>query len=197
MIAALGVGIGFGLQEIVADFIGGLIILFERPIRIGDIITVGDKIGEVSKIRIRATTIRDRDGKELLVPNKDFISGHLVNWSLSDSHMRLFIHVGIAYGSDVEQATEILDEIVADHAKVLGDPEPRVMFENFGDNALELSVRFFVGEYRGWRDVVTDLRGDIYKRFTGAGIMMAYPQRDVHLDTDQPIRIVVDPTPTD
>lgn len=196
LIAALGIGIGFGLQEIVADFIGGLIILFERPIRVGDIVTVDDQVGEVSKIRIRATTIRDRDGKELLVPNKNFISGTLVNWSLSDSHMRMFIPVGVAYGSDVEQALEILGKIVADNPSVLKDPEPRVMFENFGDNALELSARFFLGEYHGWRDIVTELRREIYKRFTDAEIVIAFPQRDVHLDTEQPIRIVVDPPPT-
>jgi potassium efflux system protein len=196
LIAALGIGIGFGLQNIVADFIGGLIILFERPIRIGDIVTVGDQVGEVSKIRIRATTIRDRDGKELLVPNKEFVSSTLVNWSLSDSHMRVSVPVGIAYGSDVEQALEILGEIVADNPSVLKDPEPRVMFENFGDNALELSVRCFLGEYRGWRQIVTELRRGIYKRFTDAGIVIAFPQRDVHLDTEQPIRIVVDSPPT-
>jgi len=196
LIAALGIGIGFGLQNIVADFIGGLIILFERPIRIGDIVTVDDQVGEVSKIRIRATTIRDRDGKELLVPNKNFISGTLVNWSLSDSHMRMFISVGVAYGSDVEQALKILGEIVADNPCVLKEPEPRVMFENFGDNALELSTRFFLGEYHGWRDIVTEIRREIYKRFTDAGIVIAFPQRDVHLDTEQPIRIVVDPPPT-
>jgi potassium efflux system protein len=196
LIAALGVGIGFGLQGIVADFIGGLIILFERPIRVGDIVTVGDNVGEVSKIRIRATTIRDRDGKELLVPNKDFISSTLVNWSLSDSHMRITIPVGVAYGSDVEQALKILGEIASDHPRVLEEPEPHVMFENFGDNALELSARCFLAQYLGWRDIATELRREIYKRFTEAGIVIAFPQRDVHFDTEQPIRIVVDQPPT-
>jgi potassium efflux system protein len=196
LIAALGVGIGFGLQEIVANFISGLIILFERPIRVGDVVTIGDNSGEVSKIRIRATTIRDWDGKELLVPNKEFITGQLLNWSLSDSQMRISIPVGIAYGSDVEQALKILGEIVADHPSVLGVPEPTVIFEDFGDNALELSARFFLGEYRGWREIATELRREIYKRFTEAGIVIAFPQQDVHLDSEQPIRIVVDPPPT-
>ncbi len=197
LIAALAVGIGFGLQEIVANFISGLIILFERPIRVGDIVTVGDKDGEVSKIRIRATTIRDFDGKELLVPNKDFITGHLLNWTLTDSNMRIFIPVGIAYGSDVEKALRILGEVVADHSSVLKEPEPRITFEDFGDNALELSLRCFLGKIEGWRRIVTELRRDIYKRFNEAGIVIAFPQRDVHLDSQQPIRIVVDPTPTD
>ena len=110
LVAALGVGIGFGLQEIIANFISGLIILFERPIRVGDVVTVGDKDGTVTKIRIRATTILDFDGKELLVPNKEFITGRLLNWTLSDSNVRLVIPVGIAYGSDVEEALRILGE---------------------------------------------------------------------------------------
>ena len=196
LIAALGIGIGFGLQEIVANFICGLIILFERPIRVGDIVTIGDNIGEVTKIRIRATTIRDWDGKELLVPNKDFITGHLLNWTLTDSNMRIFIPVGVAYGSDVEKALRILGEVVADHPSTLKEPEPRITFENFGDNALELSLRCFLGKIEGWWGIVTELRRDIYKRFNEAGIVIAIPQRDVHLDSQQPIRIVVDPPPT-
>jgi len=196
LVAALGVGIGFGLQEIVANFISGLIILFERPIRVGDIVTVGDNEGEVTKIRIRATTIRDMDGKELLVPNKEFITGRLLNWTLTDSHMRFCIPVGIAYGSDVERALRILDEVAADHPGAMNEPKPSISFENFGDNALELSLRFFLDEYDSWRRIVTELRRDIYKRFNEAGIVIAFPQRDVHLDSKKPIRIVVDPQPT-
>jgi len=195
LIAALGVGIGFGLQEIVADFISGLIILFERPIRIGDIVTVGNNVGEVSKIRIRATTIRDWDGRDLLVPNREFTAGQLLNWSLSDTHMRIVISVGIAYGSDVEQALKTLDEIAADHSAVLKEPKPRVIFEDFGDNALELSARCFLGQYTGWQGVATELRREIYRRFTEAGIVIAFPQRDVHIDSERPIRIVVEPPP--
>jgi potassium efflux system protein len=196
LIAALGVGIGFGLQEIVANFISGLIILFERPIRVGDIVTVGGKDGEISKIRIRATTIRDLDGKELLVPNKEFITGHLLNWTLTDAHMRFCISVGIAYGSDVEKALRILDEVVSDHPSALDEPKPGITFENFGDNALELSLRCFLNDYDSWRRVLTELRREIYKRFNEAGIIIAFPQRDVHLDSKQPLRIVVDPAPT-
>jgi len=197
LVAALGVGIGFGLQEIVANFISGLIILFERPIRVGDIVTVGDNDGEVTKIRIRATTIRDVDGKELLVPNKEFITGRLLNWTLTDSHMRFCIPVGIAYGSDVERALKILGEVAADDPNAMNEPKPAITFENFGDNALELSLRFFIDEYYSWRKIVTELRREIYKRFNEAGIVIAYPQRDVHLDSKQPIKIVVDQAPAD
>ncbi|MBT8443541.1 MAG: mechanosensitive ion channel, partial [Gammaproteobacteria bacterium] len=133
LIAALGVGIGFGLQEIIANFICGLILLFERPIRIGDIVTVGDTSGVVTKIRIRSTTIRNWDQQELLVPNKEFITGRLLNWTLSDPTARIMISVGIAYGSDVGKALEILLKCAEEHERVLDDPPPLVTFEGFGD----------------------------------------------------------------
>ena len=138
LVAALGVGIGFGLQEIVANFISGVIILFERPVRVGDIVTIGDKDGTVTKIRIRATTIRDWDGKELLVPNKEFITGRVVNWTLSDTQTRLVIPVGIAYGSDVDLAMKTLEDVIRSHTRVLMEPAPSVVFLGFGDNSLNL-----------------------------------------------------------
>ena len=124
LVAALGVGIGFGLQEIVANFISGLVILFERPIRVGDIVTVGETSGVVTRIQIRATTIRDYDRRELLVPNKEFITGRLLNWSLSDELTRRIIHVGIAYGSDVDLAMKMAEEAAREHPNVLDDPPP-------------------------------------------------------------------------
>ncbi len=189
LVAALGVGIGFGLQEIVANFISGLIILFERPIRVGDIVTVGDKDGTVTRIRIRATTIRDWDGKELLVPNKEFITGHLLNWSLSDSQTRVVIPVGVAYGSNVEKALGLLREIVAAHPNTLDEPEPLIVFEHFGDNALELSARCFLGSLDGRLKTMTELRTAINNAFEDAGIVIAFPQRDVHIDTPLTVRL--------
>jgi potassium efflux system protein len=144
MAAALSVGIGFGLQEIVANFISGLIILFERPIRVGDTVTVGDTDGVVTKIRIRATTIRNFDRKELLVPNKEFITGRLLNWSLSDPVTRIVLVVGVAYGSDVERASAIMKRIAEANEHVLDEPPPVVTFDTFGDNALTLTLRAYV-----------------------------------------------------
>ncbi len=195
LVAALGVGIGFGLQEIVANFICGIMILFERPIRVGDIVTVGDKEGTVTKIRIRATTIRDWDGKELLVPNKEFITGRLLNWTLSDSQTRIVINVGIAYGSDVEQALKILHDVVRAHPRTLKEPAPLIVFEDFGDNALELSARCFLESIDQRLTVMTELRTAINRAFQEAGITVAFPQRDVHLDTGGPIRIAIEPAP--
>jgi potassium efflux system protein len=189
LVAALGVGIGFGLQEIIANFISGLIILFERPIRVGDIISTGGNDGTVTRIRIRATTIRDWDGKELLVPNKEFITGRLLNWSLSDPKIRITLPVGIAYGSDLELAIKTLYEIVREHPRIVDDPDPQIVFESFGDNALALSARCFLDSVEDRWGVVTELNREIYKRFGEAGIVIAFPQRDIHLDTNKPIRI--------
>ncbi|HSG88916.1 MAG TPA: mechanosensitive ion channel domain-containing protein, partial [Pseudomonadales bacterium] len=193
LVAALGVGIGFGLQEIVANFISGVIILFERPIRVGDIVTIGDKDGTVTRIRIRATTIRDWDGKELLVPNKEFVTERLLNWTLSDSQTRVVIDVGIAYGSKVEEALRILQEVTLAHPRVLAEPPPLVVFEHFGDNALELSARCFLDSVEGRLEAMTELRTAINAAFADAGIVIAYPQRDVHLDVTAPIRIAMEP----
>jgi len=191
-VAALGVGIGFGLQEIVANFISGLIILFERPIRVGDVVTIGDRDGTVTKIRIRATTLRDWDGKELLVPNKEFITGRLLNWTLSDPQTRLVIPVGIAYGSNVELALRILMDVVSNHPAVLEDPEPSVLFLGFGDSSLNLVARCFVGRMDQRMPTTSDLHRAIDNAFKEAGIVIAFPQRDMHLDAVQPIRVAIE-----
>jgi potassium efflux system protein len=193
--AALGVGIGFGLQEIVANFISGLILLAERPVRVGDLITVGDASGRVERIRIRATTIRDFEQKELLIPNKELITGRLLNWTLSDARTRILIQVGIAYGSDVDRAIEILLELAREDERVLEDPAPGVVFDDFGDNSLILAFRVFVGTLDDRLPVMTDMRRNIHRRFAEAGIVIAFPQRDVHFDADRPLRISLERSP--
>ena len=187
--AALGVGIGFGLQEIVANFISGLIILFERPIRIGDVVTVGDVSGVVTKIHIRATTIKDFDRKELLVPNKEFITGRLLNWSLSDTLSRLSVTVGVAYGSDVELASQLMEEAANENKYTLDEPAPFVTFESFGDNALTLVLRYFIDNMDYRLLSKGSLHEAINEKFKAAGISIAFPQRDVHLDTTRPLDI--------
>jgi potassium efflux system protein len=196
LVAALGVGIGFGLQEIVANFISGLIILFERPIRIGDIVTVGDTDGVVTKIRIRATTIRNWDRKELLVPNKEFITGRLLNWSLSDQMTRVAITVGVAYGTDVDRALDLMREAAEEHERVLDDPKPILSFEGFGDNSLTLILRAFLGSIDYRLSTITELHKAVNRKFAQAGINIAFPQRDVHMDLAGPleVRVVSDPS---
>lgn len=185
LVAALSVGIGFGLQEIVANFISGLIILFERPIRVGDIVTIGDNEGVVTNIHIRATTIRDWDQKELLVPNKEFITGRLLNWTLSDQMSRIFFSVGIAYGSDVPKAMALIAEAAQQHHKVLPDPAPFVTFEGFGDNALILRLRCYLDGMEHRLSTISELHQSINEKFVAANVVIAFPQLDVHLDVNR------------
>jgi potassium efflux system protein len=189
LVAALGIGIGFGLQEIVANFISGLIILFERPIRVGDVVTVGDADGVVTRIHIRATTIRTWDRRELLVPNKEFITSRLLNWSLSDQVTRIAIHVGVAYGSAVQKAMQLMSAAAVDNRRVLDDPKPFVVFDGFGDNALSLTLRCFVGKVDDRLDALSELHQAINQKFNDAGIVIAFPQRDIHFDIGKPLDI--------
>jgi potassium efflux system protein len=189
LVAALSVGLGFGLQEIVANFVSGIIILFERPIRVGDIVTVGDTTGIVSRMHIRATTITNWDKQELLVPNKEFITGRLLNWSLSDQMNRIVITIGIAYGSDVEKALELMAEAADEHERVLKDPKPIVTFEGFGDNALTLLLRCYLDSLEFRLATISELHQAINGKFNQAGIVIAFPQRDLHLDASRPLDI--------
>ena len=202
LIAALGVGLGFGLQEIVANFISGIIVLFERPFRVGDTVTVGNVSGTVSRIRIRATNILDWDRKELIVPNKEFITGQLVNWSLADPISRFIIKVGIAYGSDVELAEKLLIKVLDENPLVLKEPKPTAYFLGFGDNSLNFELRIFIGNIDHWMPTRHELHKAIDREFRKAGIVISFPQRDVHFDSDQPLKVQVvseksDPEPDD
>ncbi len=189
LVAALGVGIGFGLQEIVANFISGLIILFERPVRVGDIVTIGETTGVVTKIQIRATTVRNWDRQELLVPNKEFITGRLLNWTLTDQLNRVVIPVGVEYGSDTREALQILAEVARENEHVLDDPAPLISFEGFGDNALMLVLRCYLLNMDYRIDTSTALHQAVYDKLRAAGIGIAFPQRDLHLRSAQPLEI--------
>jgi potassium efflux system protein len=189
LVAALGVGIGFGLQEIVANFISGLIILFERPVRVGDIVTIGDTTGTVTKIEIRATTIRNWDKQELLVPNKEFITGRLLNWTLTDQINRVVIPVGVAYGSDTRKALGLLAEAADENDHVLKDPAPLTTFESFGDNSLMLFLRCYLDSLEYRLLATTELHQAINDKFAAADIAIAFPQRDIHLRSSEPLEV--------
>ncbi|MFC7336363.1 mechanosensitive ion channel domain-containing protein [Haloferula chungangensis] len=179
--AALSVGLGFGLQEVVANFVCGIIILFERPVRIGDVISLGEVTGTVTRIRMRATTITDWDRKDFIVPNKEFITGSLMNWTLSSPVNRLVIPVGVAYGSDTRVAREILMEIAESHELVLDEPKPAASFEAFADSTLNLTLRCYLPNMDNRLKVKTELCETINERFKEAGIEIAFPQQDIHL----------------
>ncbi|MCR9230081.1 MAG: mechanosensitive ion channel [bacterium] len=187
---ALTFGLGFGLQEIFANFVSGLILLIERPIRVGDIITVDEITGIVSRIRMRATTITNWDRKEYIVPNRDFITGKLLNWTLTDSVNRVTITVGVAYGTDTNQATDLAMKILMDHPQILEDPAPSITFESFGDSTLNLILRAYLPDLDNRLLAIHQIHTAIHEQFNAADIEIAFPQRDVHLFYgDKPVMI--------
>lgn len=183
LVAALTVGLGFGLQEIFGNLVSGMIILWEQPIRIGDVVTLDGVTGTVSRIEMRATTISDWDHKEYVVPNKDFVTGRVLNWTRSDRLNRLVIPVGVAYEADVERALQLLIRVAAQHPNVMDDPPPIASFDDFGDSTLNLSLRCFLPDLSQRLGTKTELHVAINREFQAAGIEIAFPQQDLHLRT--------------
>ncbi len=184
--AALTFGLAFGLQEIFANFVSGLILLLERPIRVGDIVTVGSIEGRVTQLRMRATLIQDWDRRELLVPNKEFITSNVINWTLTDPVTRVVIPVGIAYGSDVPLAKKLLLDVAAKNKNVLDDPRPRALFLGFGDSSLNFELRVFLDDRDKWPVLMDSLHSSIDAAFRQAEIEISFPQRDLHLRSVDP-----------
>lgn len=197
LVAALTVGLGFGLQEIFANFISGLILLFERPIRVGDIVTVENVTGVVSRIQTRATTVTNWDRQDFIVPNKEFITGRLLNWTRSDHINRIVVNVGVAYGSDTEKARRLIEEVLREHDEVLADPAPMVTFEGFGDSTLNLVVRCYLAKLDNRLRTIHELHTAIDQAFRRAQIEIAFPQRDIHIRSggDLPKSLEVDRDP--
>ncbi len=181
LVAAVTVGLGFGLQEIVANFVSGLILLFERPVRVGDLVTIDNQNGIVTRIQMRATTVMTSDHQELIVPNKDLITGKLLNWSLSNVTNRLVLNVGVAYGTDVDRVQRILLATVTSHPDVLADPPASVSFEEFGDSALLFRIRCFLPNLERRPDIRHELNSAIARAFQAEGIVVPFPQRELLL----------------
>lgn len=179
--AALTFGLAFGLQEIFANFVSGLIILIERPVRVGDVVTVGDVHGRVTQLRMRATTILDWDRKEMLVPNKEFITNAVTNWTLSDPKTRVIVPVGVAYGSDTRLARDLLLKVASESRLVISDPAPIAIFKGFGDSTLDLELRVFTDNRDLWPNLLDELHSKIDEAFRAEDIEIAFPQRDLHI----------------
>ena len=179
--AGMTLGLGFGLQEIFPNFVSGLILLFERPIRVGDVITLGDTTGTVTDIRIRATTVTNWDRKEPIVPNKELITGRLLNWTLSDPVNRIVITVGVAYKSDTRKARSILLAVAYEHPNVLRDPTPNVTFEEFGDSTLNFVLRCYLAGMDVRLATIHELHETINDRFNEEEIEIAFPQQGLHI----------------
>ncbi len=183
----VGVGVGFGLQNIANNLISGIFILFERPIKVGDRIEVGEVHGHVVHIAARATTVRTNDNIDFIIPNSSFTSFNVINWSHGDQKVRFRIPVPVAYGSDVRQVERLLLEVAEENENVLNEPSPRVVFWAFGDSALEFQLRVWTTRMLHRRGVfVGQLNLAIYEKFQQHGIHIPFPQRDLHFKTMPP-----------
>ena len=191
---ALGVGIGFGLQNIVSNFVSGLVILAERPIQIGDRIDLGnDTVGKVVRIGARATHVLTNDNIMVIVPNSEFISNRVVNWTHIDPRVRLRINVGVSYNSDPHLVEKLLLEIAKGNPSVLKDPVPTVVFKEFGESSLSFELRVWADDMAHRPGTLeSQLNFAIWDKFKEQGIEIPFPQRDVHLK--EPIRVEVKPS---
>ena len=181
---ALAIGIGFGAQNIINNFISGWILMWERPIRIGDFLEMDNMLGTVEAVNTRYTRIRRIDGVRMMVPNSQLLENTVINWSIIDRNLRSHVRVGVQYGSDVQKVRQLLIELLANNPDVLEEPAPSVVFEDFGDSALIFDAFFWIesATSRTLRGVRSDLRFQIADVFTENGIVIAFPQRDVHID---------------
>ncbi len=181
---ALAIGFGFGAQNLFNNLISGVILLFEQPIRVGDIVEIDQEIGKVEDIGNRCVRMRRPDGADLLLPNSRFLEHRVINWSLFDRNIRGRVNVGVAYGSDTARVKDLLLAVASDHAQVHAKPEPLVLFHDFGDNALQFTLYFWcqIARPMDLRMIESELRFAIDGAFKEAGIVIAFPQRDVHID---------------
>jgi small-conductance mechanosensitive channel len=185
MFGALGIGIGFGLQNITNNFISGIIILFERPVKIGDRVEVGNVAGNILKISARSTTVVTNDNITIIVPNSEFISSKVINWSHNDHSIRFNFPVGVSYNEDPDEIRTLLLQVAHENKGVLKKPPPDVLFDNFGESSLDFTLRVWTSEYSNTPKVLkSQLYYKIFEKFKEQGIEIPYPQRDLHLKSD-------------
>jgi len=177
----LSVGVGFGLQNVVSNFVAGLILLFERPISVGDRITVGETEGDVLDINMRSTTIRSVDNIAIIVPNSEFIANQVTNWSYGDKKVRLSVEVGVSYSSDLDTVLRSIREVADENDSVLAEPEPQVHFMSFGDSSWNLVLRCWISDPKAHRKIRSEINCALVRNFRKNGIEIPFPQRDLHL----------------
>jgi len=177
----LSVGIGFGLQNVTSNFISGLILLFERPITVGDRVTVNNVAGDVKEINIRSTTIRTLDNISIIVPNSEFVSSTVTNWSHGDPRVRLNIQVGVSYDSDLDTVIKAMMEVAKENRQVLKNPEPQVHLRSFGDSAWNMELRVWLAGAEDFEQVRNQLNCSVVRKFKITNIVIPFPQRDLHL----------------
>jgi len=193
VLGALGIGIGFGLQNVTSNFIAGLLILFERPITVGDRVQVGDIEGDVTAINMRATTVLSVTNLSVIVPNSEFISSTVVNFSHGDSRLIVNVDVGVSYKSDLDTVIRSLMEVAAEHPRVLSDPPPEVRFLEFGDSAWQLQLRVWIPIAREHPIIRSDLNKAIVRKFRDNAVEIPYPQRDLNWRSPTPFPVQAGP----
>ena len=180
---AFGVGLGFGLQNIVNNFVSGLILLFERPVNVGDIIQVGQQEGRLRRVGLRASVIRTWEGSEVIVPNGQLVSAEVLNWTLSDPQRRMEIDVAVAYGSDPESVIELLTGVASKHPDIIAEPSPETLFVGFGESALKFQLRAWTNRFERWMQIKSELTIGVNSALRDAGIAIPFPQRALHIQT--------------
>lgn len=185
----LSVGIGFGLQNITSNFVSGLVLLIERPIRVGDRVTVGDTLGDVIEINMRSTTIRTLTNIAIIVPNSEFISSNVINWSHGDPKVRLDLPIGVSYNSDLDTVLRSLREVAGENNEILKEPAPEINFTKFGDSSWDLELRVWLESPKKYQKIRSDLNCAIVKKFRENKVEIPFPQRDLHLRSTIPISL--------
>jgi small-conductance mechanosensitive channel len=186
LVGAFGVGVGFGLQNVINNFVSGLILLFERPVQIGDTIEVGTLLGEVKRIGIRSSSVRTWEGADVIVPNAMLVSDRVVNWTYADRQRRIDLPVGVAYGSKPQQVAELLAQVARQHPRVLQDPEPVALFMGFGESSLDFELRVWTADFERFPRTRSELALAVHDALEQAGVEIPFPQRDLHLRSAEP-----------
>jgi potassium efflux system protein len=183
LFGALGVGIGLGLQDVVKNFVSGLILMFERPVQPGDVVDISGTAGRVRNIGMRATTVRTFDGADVVVPNGMLLSDKLTNWTLNDPTRRIDIDLGVAYGTDVTRVMQLLQETTRATQGIADDPAPAVLFTGFGASSLDFAIRAWTHDFDTWSTLRSELMTRLHAALEAAGIEIPFPQQDLHLRT--------------
>ncbi|MDG1708454.1 MAG: mechanosensitive ion channel [Emcibacteraceae bacterium] len=179
---AIGVGLGFGLQKVVSNFISGMILLLDKSIKPGDVIEISNTYGRINKLAARYTSVISRDGREHLVPNEDIITQPVINWTFSNNRVRRHLPINVSYGSDIEKAMELMSEAADETPRVIKKPEPKVLIKSFGDNGIDLELRMWIRDSEnGVSNIASDVYLAIWHKFNDNGIEFPYPQRDIHI----------------
>jgi small-conductance mechanosensitive channel len=189
LVGAIGIGIGFGLQTLTSNFIAGVVILFERPITVGDRVQVGGVEGDVTEINMRATTVLSTENVSIIVPNSEFVTSTVVNWSHGSSRLITTVEVGVSYGSDLDTVLRSLLEVAGEHPGVLQDPPPSVRFLGFGDSSWNMSLRVWIADAKDHPVIRSELNQAIVRKFRANGVEIPFPQRDLNWRSPTPIPV--------